>query len=126
MTTTLCSRIEQNKTVIAGRAIRDDPLGEMHANNLINDAQFYAGRKWQACYERVASDTLRAAEAAKTLKEASETLGEGGDRLINDILGKGLSILQVAKMHRWNNKVGREGLKRLFHLYMEKLATVDP
>jgi hypothetical protein len=120
--TKLRSKTEPTDKLVVMRMIRDDPLGAMHAHGTIDDTEFWAGRKWQACYEKVTLGRLPTfLDASKALKAASKALGKAGDTMIHDILGKGFSIRQVAKMRACNNKVGRAGLERLFHRYMEKL-----
>jgi hypothetical protein len=71
------------------QTIRDDALGEMHANRAINDAQFMAGRTWQAKYLRGSKDIL----------SASVTLGEVGAAVVHDILDNGRGIADVAAKH---------------------------
>ena len=42
------------QTVTLVRALRDDPLGRLHARRQIGLAQYRAGRAWQAAYEAAA------------------------------------------------------------------------
>lgn len=37
--------------IVVARALRNDPLGSMHARKQISDAQYRAGREWQAKQE---------------------------------------------------------------------------
>ncbi len=42
------------RTVTLARALRDDPLGRLHARRQIGLAQYRAGREWQETYEAAA------------------------------------------------------------------------
>jgi hypothetical protein len=68
--------------------IRDDLLGDLHANGEITDEQLLAGRRFQALYLQC--------------EYASRALGPVGERLLRDILIDGLSVADVAKRHRDN------------------------
>lgn len=122
--------------IVVMRTIRDDPLGEMHAAKRIDDAEFLAGRKWQADYERVCLGSLRGvnlandpvqgggapdafslvrAQAAQRLKEAASELGREGNIVIHDILADGLSILGVCRKRGNASGYQQSVVSTLFH-----------
>jgi hypothetical protein len=43
---------EQHRRVMAARALRDDPIGQMHSRHQLTEPQYMAGRQVQADYER--------------------------------------------------------------------------
>ena len=139
------SRPGQTDKIRLLRQTRDDPLGEMHANHFIDDAQFTAGRRWQACYEqsRVAGwsaskwidcpvdggggaygFTDAQLNALRQLREASKALGPMGDSIIRDVLGEGRSIKEIARRHGDDNQSGYKGWGFIFRKSLEILAFV--
>lgn len=111
---------DRNDRITVTRSIRDDPLGRLHARGQVDEAQYLAGRRWQALYEAVeiggargidptreavdggrgASDGLTDArkKAARDLARADTALGSKGMNLIRSFLGSGLTPTQLASM----------------------------
>lgn len=111
---------DRNDRILVTRSIRDDPLGRLHARGQIDEAQYLAGRRWQALYEAVeiggargidptreavdggrgAVDGLTDArrKAAKDLARADVALGSRGMNLIRSFLGSGLTPTHLAAM----------------------------
>ncbi len=110
---------EEIATVVVRRALRDDPLGRLHARSQIGDAQYRAGRDWQALYEAAAVGgsirsvdflkepvdgtparpepiTERMQKAMRKLISLDRALGIDGCAIIRDVLADRLSMEQVA------------------------------
>lgn len=99
------------------RSLRDDPLARLHHHHQITDAQYAAGRRWQALYEdsqvgkmRSSGDlkepvdgsraiaeplTDRQRKAAKRIAEIDRALGQDGSALVRDVLAEGLDFAAV-------------------------------
>jgi hypothetical protein len=102
--------------------IRDDPLGRLSAGERVSDAQYQAGRKWQAIYdlstlgEHVAALDLEKPpgqvgatmginaemldmriRAGRELGRLSRVLGLEGESLVRDILGYRLFLNACAR-----------------------------
>lgn len=105
--------------VTVTRSLRDDPLGRLHARRQIGEAEFRAGRAWQALYEaaevgrvgamdpsRVFVDGGRMAEplnerqrrAARELARLDAVLGLEGRDLLRDVLGAGMTLAQASEL----------------------------
>lgn len=104
------SRLDRVDHARVTRSIRDDPLGRLHARGQIDEAQYQAGRRWQALYEAVeiggargidptreavdggrgAVDGLTDArrKAAKQLATSDAMLGKEGKQLVRMVLGE--------------------------------------
>lgn len=108
-------------TVTLARKLRDDPLARLHDRGQITDAMFFAGRQWQKLYEdsqvgRIGSSgdlkepvdgtpptrepiTDKQVKAEKLLRKLDAALGKVGSILVRDILGEGMTIVQMSKRH---------------------------
>jgi hypothetical protein len=107
------------KRIEVTRALRDDPLGRLHARRQIGEAQYHAGREWQALYEAAAvGGTIRSVDftnepvdgskaprepitdrtqkAMREIIRLDRSLGQDGCALIRDVLADRLSMDQVA------------------------------
>jgi hypothetical protein len=105
------------------RPIRDDPLGEMHANGLIDDAQFQQGRRWQASYLLTESwDRAVRAAATHELRRMNAAVACIAPVVFRDVLGIGLSIRDVAKKHGDDYGRGRQGWGQIFGICIRRLA----
>lgn len=104
------SRLDRVDHARVTRSIRDDPLGRLHARGQVDEAQYQAGRRWQALYEAVeiggargidptreavdggrgAADGLTDArrKAAKDLARGDKELGVEGAQLVRMVLGE--------------------------------------
>ncbi len=108
----------QLRKVTLVRALRDDPLGRLHARRQIGKAQYEAGRAWQAAYEAAAIGHVgsidpsnepvdgsphhhgpnldRITKAARKLAQWDRLLGADGCAIVRDVLAEGRSMEQVA------------------------------
>lgn len=123
--------IDRGQIVVLA-STRDDVLRRLrHApNDPIDEAQFVAGRRWEADWQRaqqgqiisnqfrervdgggasgeILTDQQRAAQ--RRLLEADRALGHAGAALVRDILGRGFSISAAAIKYRGKatDKTGR-------------------
>lgn len=125
------------------RSVRDDPLAGMLARSQIDEAQFSAGRLWQQYREESEiggaraidptreavdggrfkePDISRMSRALIELKRADESLGSYGASLIHDILGRRMSIAQVAQARSMPRQREIDYLGRRFRECLESLA----
>ncbi len=106
-------------TVVVRRALRDDPLARLHARRQIGEAQYRAGRAWQAAYEAASighvgsidpsnepvdgspkhagPDLDRITKAARNLAGWDRLLGPHGCAVVRYILAERLTTAQVAE-----------------------------
>jgi hypothetical protein len=124
------------------RSLRDDPLARLLVRQQISDIQYKAGRLWQADYEAAEIGSARGIDPAKEqvdggrfvelntdkrlaaaarLNKDCRALGQNGDMLLRDVLGRGLMIRQAAEMRGFSDKASLEFYGRLFR---ESLNTV--
>lgn len=81
------------------RALRDDPLGQMHARRQISDAQYRAGREWQ-----------RYAEAAGTPLRSSGDLQEPVDGSPRHRAGvTDAQLRAIRRRELWRDMLGGKG-----------------
>jgi hypothetical protein len=103
------------------RALRDDPLARLHDRGQIGEAQYRAGRHWQALFEAAAVGRIAAIDPAKErvdggnrlpelttdrrqrairqLAALDAALGFAGKAIVRDVLGDGLTLAQVSLRH---------------------------
>lgn len=107
--------------IIVLASTRDDILRRLKAAESIDVAQFAAGRKWEADWQRaqlgqvissqfqqrvdgggISGDILtdQQREAQKRLAQADRALGQIGCAIIRDILGRGLTTTAAAIKYR--------------------------
>lgn len=129
--------------IVAVRSIRTDPLGAMHARHQIDEAQFSAGRYWQWIYERSSVGAIQAVDtskepvdggsfpelitdgqmlALKKLRKAAEALGSRDAKLIEDVLGHGIFLADVARSHGHGTENGIAGWRFIFQRALDVLA----
>lgn len=126
------------------RTLRGDPLARLHSRGQVPDADYLAGRKWQALYERaelgkltgvdmnrqgvdaarampvgITDDHLR---AAKELARLDEVLGKEGCAIVRDVLAYRRFIDEVARRRGLEQRSDRDYLGRRFR---ECLATLS-
>ena len=127
------------------RSTRDDPLAALKAQGVIDQVQFDAGLIWQAHYMRSELGPLRAIDptregvdggrlaeplneqvkrAVANLQKARLQLGLDGDRLVTDVIGKGLTLSKAADLRGLSTRSGREYLGRRFRECLDTLAIV--
>ncbi|MCC6984437.1 MAG: hypothetical protein IT535_14305, partial [Bauldia sp.] len=59
------------------RTLRDDPLARLHARRQIADADYLAGRKWQALYERAELGRLMGVDMFRESVDAAPAIPAG-------------------------------------------------
>jgi hypothetical protein len=122
------------------RALRDDPLGQMHQRKQIGEAQYQAGRRFQQTWEaagtplrssgniiehvdggRTASDgiTDKRMAAAKLLDAWRQSLGESDYRFLQAVLIDKRSIREVADASRGWSECSGDWPPRLRRCYPE-------
>jgi hypothetical protein len=111
-------RMSRGGRIRAVANLRDDPLGLMWARHQIDDAKIMAGRHWQKFYAAAEVGMLRSVDlsrervdggarggevlterrkrAMSTLRHCRYVLGEEGDLLVREVLGRGLCLSEVA------------------------------
>lgn len=110
---------ENIATVVVKRALRDDPLGRLHARSQIGEAQYRAGRDWQALYEAASVGgsirsvdttqepvdgtkrhpepiTERMQKAMREIIRLDRALGDEGKGIVRDVLAERLSMEAVS------------------------------
>jgi len=130
--------------LIVARSLRDDPLARLHDRHHIDDAQYAAGRAWQALYEAAEIGGARAIDptrepvdgggripepitdrqrhAVRELGRLGRALGEQGDALVRDVLGRRLFIEQAAARREQFSRDAIEYLGKRFRECLETLA----
>jgi hypothetical protein len=136
---------EMGAKIIVMRSTRDDPLGDLHARNMIDEAQYHAGREFQRHFEAVESGaraidfTKEAVDGGRLyegitdarmrssdmLKIAYEKLGMRGQVYVHEVLVQNLTRKQMAESRglsgrRWEEYIGtrfRECLDTLAEVY---------
>ena len=137
--------LELGGSLTVMRSLRDDPLAHLHDRKFIDDAQFMAGRSWQAHYERSGIGGVRAIDftkeavdgrrfmdalcdmqqaAVNRLARMDKELGQEGCALIRDVLGKGWGLSQCASARGLNHKTGSRDMDYLGRRLRECLDTL--
>ncbi len=113
-------------TVVVRRALRDDPLARLHARRQIGEAQYRAGREWQAAYEAAAIGHVgsidpsnepvdgsphhngpnldRITKAARKLAQWDRLLGADGCAIVRDVLAERLTMAAIAYKRRFGTE----------------------
>ncbi len=125
------------------RSVRDDPLAGMLSRGQIDAAQYEGGRLWQQYREdseiggAQAIDTTKEAvdggrfkepditklsTALRELRRANEILGAYGASLVEDILGRRMSIAEVAAARSMPRQREIDYLGKRFRECLESLA----
>jgi hypothetical protein len=130
--------------IMATRTLRDDPLARLHAREQVGEADYLAGRKWQALYElaemgqpaavnvmREGVDAMRAIpegtsdsrmRAARELRRLDQALGLEGCALVRDVLAHRRFIDEVARRRGLEGRGKRDYLGRRFRECLATLA----
>ncbi len=112
--------------VTVRRALRDDPLARLHARRQIGEAQYRAGRAWQAAYEAAAighvgsidpsntpvdgspkhagPDLDRITKAARKLAQWDRLLGADGCALVRDVLAERMTMAAITTRRRFGTE----------------------
>ncbi|WP_316176171.1 hypothetical protein [Bradyrhizobium sp. SZCCHNRI1073] len=116
--------LEEGKKTEVLRSIREDPLGDLHAREMIDEAQYQAGRAFQRDFEAAetgarAIDFTREAvdggmmadplseahmRATEQLKIVYRKLGLTDSALVNDVLVHNMTRAQVAAKRGYNSR----------------------
>jgi hypothetical protein len=88
-------------TTTVRRALRDDPLGRLHARGQISAAQLNAGRRWQVAWEITEGRIMRAPDPTQPLVDRSRTAPAGPD--LDQILRA------RARLTQWDAVLGSVG-----------------
>jgi hypothetical protein len=137
-------RADRPDRVRAVRNLRDDPLAGMHARRHITDAQYRAGRSWQALYERAELRGVKAFDwrqpkvsggcprrpprvgpitrATSKLKALDAALGTDDADLLRGVLGHGRSLRQWAAERGRDTVAGRKAIGQQFRAALDKVA----
>ena len=102
--------------VQATRALRDDPLGQMHARRQIGEAQYRAGREWQRVHEQAGVGRLR---SSGDIREPVD-----GGQIAND----GITDMQLAAMKKlaaWERRLGTAGNRIVVAVLAHKRSIRD-
>lgn len=131
--------------VTVARSIRTDPLAALKAQGIIDEVQFLAGQIWSFAFMRSELGAVRSIDPAKTkvdggriadplsevsrralenLRKARAALGEDGEALVTDVIGKGLTLARAADRRGLSSKSGREYVGRRFRECLDRLAVV--
>jgi hypothetical protein len=124
--------------------VRDDPLGALWARHQIDDAKFAAGRHWQRIYEVAELAMLRSIDLSRErvdgggraaelltdqrvramakLRDCRGVLGDVGDSLVRDVLGRGLCLVDVASSRGLGTQRGIDYLGQRLRECLESLA----
>ena len=125
-------------------SLRDDPLGALWVRKQIDDAKYHAGRRWQRLYEASQIGDLRGMDPTRERVDSSSkgveiltdartqamakltrcggVLGQEGDALIRDVLGRGLCLVEVAASRGYGTRRGLEYLGQRLRECLETLA----
>ena len=127
------------------RSIRDDPLAGMLSRKQIDEAQFVAGRTWQAHHEHSEIGSISAIDptkeavdggrfpepvserqmkAIRALQRANQELGAFGASLIHDVLGRRMSLKAVAEARSMTRQREVEFIGFRFREALETLVDV--
>lgn len=125
------------------RSVRDDPLAGMHSRAQIDDAQLAAGRLWQRYHEQSEIGGIQAIDPRKEavdggripeplseryskafleLKKADKELGLYGASLVRDVLGRRMSISDVARARSMSRQREIDYIGGRFRECLESLA----
>lgn len=124
------------------KSLRDDPLGRMAKRRQIKPWHEAAGRHWQRLWEEAEIGGARAIDPTKdavdgrrfvdpfaerqqrailALNKIARWLGEDGDALVHDVLGRRMYLGQVAASRGISD---RSGLAYVSHRFRECLETL--
>lgn len=136
--------MELGGKLIVMRSTRDDPLGDLHARHMIDEAQYQAGRAFQRDFEtaergpRAIDPSKEAVDggmmpepiteaqraAARQLAVVHRALGQNGSALIHNFLIHGLSMQRMALMRSLNVEAERKYLRARLRECLDSLAVI--
>jgi hypothetical protein len=135
---------EQGGKIIVMRSTRDDPLADLHARHMIDEAQYHAGREFQRHFEAVESGaraidfTKEAVDGGRNyegitdarmrssdmLTIAYEKLGLNGQVIVHEVLVHNLTRKQMAESRGLSGKRWEEYIGMRFRECLDTLALV--
>jgi hypothetical protein len=130
--------------IIVMRSTRDDPLADLHARHMIDEAQYHAGREFQRHFEAVESGaraidfTKEAVDGGRIyegitdarmkssdmLTIAYEKLGLNGQVIVHEVLVHNLTRKQMAESRGLTGKAWEEYYGKRFRECLDTLALV--
>ena len=130
--------------IIVMRSTRDDPLADLHARHMIDEAQYQAGREFQKHFEAVESGaraidfTKEAVDGGRLyegitdarmkssdmLTIAYEKLGLNGQIIVHEVLVHNLTRKQMAESRGLSGKAWEEYYGKRFRECLDTLALV--
>lgn len=96
------------------RALRDDPLGQMHERGQVKEHQYRAGREFQAAAERVSVGHVRS-------MDFSNEPVDGSRRASLSVVNPGY-LRAVDLRAKWINEIGRPGFRLLEAVLIDKVT----
>lgn len=135
--------LEPGDKIVAFRSLRDDPLARLHCRQMIDDAQYAAGKDYRRDMELIEISGARAIDptkeavdggrfvdrdsdaygkAHKRLTEAGTVLGQFHESLIRAVLGGNLFPAQVAVVWGYTSERDQDYYARSFRTGLEALA----
>lgn len=135
---------EAGGKIIVMRSTRDDPLADLHARHMIDEAQYQAGREFQSDFETaergpraidpskeavdggLAPEPITEAQrrAARQLAVVYRQLGQNGSALVHDVLVHAKTRAQVAASRGLSGKRWEEYFGMRFRECLDCLAQV--
>lgn len=136
---------EAGDNILVFRSLRDDPVAAMHDRGQLDDAKYHAARHWQRCHELVEIGGARSnhptkefvdggrlpeiltdqySKAVKDYAVAGKALGQEGEAIIRDFLGRGMPLLHVAAARNLTTARELDYIGRRLKECLETLAIV--
>jgi hypothetical protein len=130
--------------ILVMRSTRDDPLADLHDRNMIDEAQYQAGRAFQRDFEaaetavRAIDFTLEAVDggtlqdplseahmrATEQLKIVYKSLGKDNSVIVHDVLVHNMTRAQIAAKRGYTSRSRQEFYGMLFRDCLDCLAIV--
>jgi hypothetical protein len=136
--------LEPGDKIVTLRSIRNDPLGRMHSHRHVDEAQYHAGRAFQADWEKAergpqAVDPTREyvdggqmrepitegqRKAVLRLNRVERELGADGAALVHDVLIQGMTMEQVGERRGLRAQRWKDYFVRRFRECLDRLALI--
>jgi len=133
---------EAGGKIVTLRNLRDDPLGRLHDRHQIDEAQYMAGREFQADWERAekgpqAIDPSKEAVDGGTMPDPIDEgqtkalvringvlrqLGADGSAIVHDVLVHGLTMEKIANKRELGGKTWVEYFGKRFRECLDSMA----
>lgn len=135
---------ENGAKAAAARSTRDDPLGDLHARKMIDEAQYHAGRAFQMDFETaergpraidpskeavdggLAPEPISEAQrrAGRQLAIVYRRLGQNGSTIVSDVLVHKRTRKQMADIRGLEGKKWEEFLGARFRECLNTMAEI--